>query len=183
MSDEKTDRRSIRSRTALWQALLALLQQHDWAEISVMMICAQADVARSTFYAHFQTKQDVLDAAFDAGSAEIERQILSLPQDSTRLHSLDWLVDHVSGSHGFLRRVQGSEAGHAILARFRTMTAALLQRDLQRLAVLVSETDLLFISGGIFAVIEAWVAQNFREPKPALIARLRRQIDAVLQKG
>ena len=56
-----TDRRSLRSRRLLWEALLALLQKDDWAEISVQMICDRADVARSTFYAHFQTKQDLLE--------------------------------------------------------------------------------------------------------------------------
>ncbi len=58
MSDTP-DRRSLRSRRLLSEALLGLLQDHDWADISVQMICGRADVARSTFYAHFQTKQDV----------------------------------------------------------------------------------------------------------------------------
>ena len=79
MSVNVEDRRSIRSRRLLWEALLALLQTEDWAEITVQKICDQADVARSTFYAHYQTKQDLLDAGFALGLQEINRQISALP--------------------------------------------------------------------------------------------------------
>lgn len=175
------DRRSQRSRRQLWEALLALLQDHDWAEINVQMICGRADVARSTFYAHYPTKQDLLDAGFAVGAAEIERLALARPQDATRLPTLDWLVDHLGSSQGIQRRLQGSAAGHAIMLRFRLMTTDLMRRDLQRLGQPVTEADLTFLIGGIFATVEAWLAQGCRESQTVVIGRLLRQINAVSQ--
>lgn len=175
------DRRSARSRLALWQALLALLQNHDWAEINVQMICDRADVARSTFYAHYPAKQDLLDAGFALGAVEIGRRIMALPADPARLHTLDWLVGHVGSSQGFLRRGQGSPAGALIMARFRLMTTELLRRDLQRQAVSATDADLAFVIGGIFAGIDLWIAGGCAEPQAALIRRLRGQMDAVLR--
>lgn len=175
-----TDRRSLRSRRLLWEALLALLQNEDWAEISVQMICDRADVARSTFYAHYQTKQDLLDAGFALGAAEISRQINALPANSARLHTLDWLVDHIASSQGFHRRVQGSTAGQTILNRFRLMTTELLGKDLRRLNMPATDADLTFIVGGVFATIEAWIAQGCRESKPAFTQRLRALIERVI---
>ena len=61
------DRRALRSRRMLWDALFALLQDHDWADINIQMICQKAVVARSTFYVHFPTKQDLLDSGFSFG--------------------------------------------------------------------------------------------------------------------
>ena len=175
-----TDRRSIRSRRMLWEALLGLLQSEDWAEISVQKICDRADVARSTFYAHYQTKQDLLDAGFALGAAEIRHHIAALPANSARLHTLDWLVDHIGASQGFHARVRGTMAGQIILARFRAMTSELLAKDLQRVHLPTSVADLTFIVGGVFATIEAWIAQGCRESKPALTQRLRQTIERVI---
>ena len=175
------DRRSQRSRRVLWEALLALLQTHDWADITILMICDRADVGRSTFYAHFPTKQDLLDAGFALGVVEIERQIAAMAAQSGGLHTLNWLVGHIGTSQGFHRRVQGSPAGHVIFSRFRLMTTELLRRDLLRLNQPAADADLTFLIGGIFAAIETWLAQGCRESQTALIQRLRRQIDAVLR--
>jgi AcrR family transcriptional regulator len=174
-----SDRRAVRSRRALWAALLALLQDNDWAEISVQMICDHADVARSTFYAHFQTKQDLLDAGFALGAAEVAAEMAALPIDPERLAVLEWLVDHAARSQGFMRRVRGSAAGQVIMARFQAMIAQLLAQDLGRRGP-VSDADLVFVTGGVFASIEAWLASGARDPRK-LVLRLRGQIDVVLR--
>jgi AcrR family transcriptional regulator len=167
------DRRAARSRRMLWQALLALLQYHDWADISILMICEKADVARSTFYAHFPTKQDLLDAGIADGAAAIAQSMDDTP-------TLAWLVAHAADSQGFMRRVKGSAAGYAIQARFHAMTQALLRNDLTRLHGAINDADITFIAGGVFATIDAWLAQGCREAEGAMIGRLQGQIGAVL---
>jgi AcrR family transcriptional regulator len=166
------DRRAARSRRALWQALLALLQDYDWADISILMICEKADVARSTFYAHYPTKQDLLDAGFADGATAIAQSLGDTP-------TLAWLVAHAADSQGFMRRVKGSAAGHSIQARFHAMTRDLLQKDLLRQHGAVSDADIIFIAGGVFATIDAWVAQGCREAQGALLGRLQAQIAAL----
>jgi AcrR family transcriptional regulator len=109
MSDDQ-DRRVHRSRRTLWEALLALLHERDWADISVQMICDRADVARSTFYAHFQTKQDLLDEGFAQGAAQLE----TLAAECGLVGTLDWLLAHLQSASGFHRRLQGSPAGHGL---------------------------------------------------------------------
>ncbi len=55
-----TDRRSQRTRQLLRQALIDLMQTKSYAAISVKDILDRANVARSTFYTHFPTKDDLL---------------------------------------------------------------------------------------------------------------------------
>lgn len=57
------DRRQRRSRAALEAALITLIAQKPWAEITVEDIAAEADVARATFYAHFKDKTALLQEA------------------------------------------------------------------------------------------------------------------------
>ena len=59
MKTQKDDRRSQRTRQALHQALFALMRTKRYDAITVQDIIDQANVGRSTFYAHFVDKEDL----------------------------------------------------------------------------------------------------------------------------
>ncbi|NBL00067.1 MAG: TetR/AcrR family transcriptional regulator [Erysipelotrichia bacterium] len=56
----KQDRRIKKSKAALKQSLLTLLEKQPLTNISVTTLCEQADLNRSTFYANYQSMQDIL---------------------------------------------------------------------------------------------------------------------------
>lgn len=56
---ESDDVRARRSRDELAWALIALMREHDYDDISVQDICTRAGLGRSTFYAHFADKDDM----------------------------------------------------------------------------------------------------------------------------
>jgi AcrR family transcriptional regulator len=53
------DARAVRTRDALASALISLMDGRDYDDISVQHICDRAQVGRSTFYAHFQDKDEM----------------------------------------------------------------------------------------------------------------------------
>lgn len=59
------DRRVRRTRRSLKEALSELLAERDYDAITVQEIADRADVGRSTFYAHFESKEDLLFAGVD----------------------------------------------------------------------------------------------------------------------
>lgn len=65
MTQQRQDRRSQRTQQALMDALLALLVVKHYDEISINDIIDRANVGRSTFYAHYQTKDDLLKSGFE----------------------------------------------------------------------------------------------------------------------
>ncbi len=65
MTQPRHDRRSQRTQQALMDALIALLAVKSYDEISINEIVDRANVGRSTFYAHYQTKDDLLKSGFE----------------------------------------------------------------------------------------------------------------------
>jgi len=57
-----TDRRIRRTRGLLHEALASLIHEKPYDDIVVKEILGRADVGRSTFYAHFRDKDDLLAA-------------------------------------------------------------------------------------------------------------------------
>lgn len=91
------DRRVARTRTALYDALVALIRRKDYAAITVEDILAEANVGRSTFYAHFTSKDDLLQRSLD----RLRDLLLEVQQGQASSHAAGWdparaLFEHVS---------------------------------------------------------------------------------------
>lgn len=54
------DRRQQKTRAAVYKAFTDLLRTTPYSSITIQDIIDKANIGRSTFYAHFQTKEDLL---------------------------------------------------------------------------------------------------------------------------
>jgi AcrR family transcriptional regulator len=156
--DRRPDRRIDRTQRALTGAMLALLQERDWTEISVQALCDRADVARATFYARFDSKQDLLDALFWTTEAEVRAAVAPLRAGGQAFPVLHWLVQHSHEGRGFHRKIKGSAAGMLIQSRFRQAMGELLAEDLREAGFTPDPLSLAMLHGAVFAAIEHWLA-------------------------
>src|ERR671911_1971150 len=65
MSPAPIDRRVRRTQELLRGALMALIMEKGYDRITVQDILDKADIGRSTFYAHYRDKEDLLLAGFE----------------------------------------------------------------------------------------------------------------------
>lgn len=81
-TEEHLDLRQRKTRRLLVEALAGLLEERPFQELSVTDICRRAMVHRTTFYAHFNDKQELLHYLLEG--MERECAATCLPQDPER---------------------------------------------------------------------------------------------------
>ena len=78
------DRRQKKTRQAIFDALAELLMSKTYEKITIQDIIEKADVGRSTFYAHFETKDELLHSI----CSELLSHIVHAAHDGSHTHGL-----------------------------------------------------------------------------------------------
>lgn len=65
-TDEPQDRRRVRTRNMLRDALLKLITEKGYESVTIQEITDRADLSRATFYLHYKDKDELLVAALQA---------------------------------------------------------------------------------------------------------------------
>jgi AcrR family transcriptional regulator len=150
MSPAIADRRIQRTREALRSALISLMIEKDWDEISVQDLCDRANVGRSTFYTHFDDKDGLLLAGF-----ELLRKQLQTARNESASDRLGWargLIDHADAHRDLFRALLGKRSGHLVQKRFRRILVDVVKQD-----VGVPDAVVHYIAGAFFELLTWWI--------------------------
>lgn len=132
--DLKTDRRSQRTRRALGEALTTLMRQKPFSAITVQDILERANVGRTTFYAHFLDKEDLLMKEFQRVVHELDRATLvSDPAAAQLLPSLA-LFQHVKEFQAIYKALTFGRGLELIYKHFLAQLSAFVELRLAQLA-------------------------------------------------
>ena len=100
MRNTKADRRSQRTRQLLHTALIELMLERRYDEITVQNIIDRADVGRPTFYAHYLDKEDLLVSGFTQVLDVLRQYVEQHKQSDWRAPSgLTFFFEHVQSHH------------------------------------------------------------------------------------
>ena len=169
----KTDRRVQRTRELLQKALIDLIRERDYGAITIQDIVDRANVARTTFYVHYNNKDDLLMNCRAAGTFHLgpprhlltRKQLLSseMPPGG-HLH-----FQQLSEVRALLYPIIQGEDGLLILRRIRDESAQDLEASL-RAAFDENDSAIPFtllaniLAGTQIALMQWWLEK--RQPYP-----------------
>jgi AcrR family transcriptional regulator len=180
------DRRALRTRQALHQALLQLIRERDYDEITVSDITERANVGRSTFYAHFTDKDDLLRSGAGHLRAVLMFEHGNAVADEARperrpLGFSRFMTAHLKEQHQLYRALMRGRAGPIILDRFRQFLCEIVRAELASSSAAakppsaVPEIAVQFVVGAYMSVLTWWLDRGAKEP-PEEIDRAFREL-------
>jgi AcrR family transcriptional regulator len=99
LRNKKEDRRSQRTRRLLHRAIMSLMQEKRYDSITVQDIIDRADVGRSTFYAHYQDKEDLVNSNLQEILDDLSQSLAENGPENQRLLPTLALFKHVQENH------------------------------------------------------------------------------------
>ena len=164
-TDLQPDRRTQRTQQTLLDALMDLLKIKHYDAISVKDIVEKANVGRSTFYAHYQTKDDLLKSGFERVLDMLLAQVIF--DETNRNLTLDTapLFRHAQ-AHAELYRTLAWGTGFEVITT--QGQASLGEKFHQRLSLLVSSNTqpvvplsaLSYSLSGSLLILLKWWLEN-----------------------
>jgi AcrR family transcriptional regulator len=170
MSSKKTkpDRRIVRTRGALQDALIGLILEKGYDAITVNDIIERANVARSTFYAHHGGKESVLLDGIGA-----LREFLSKAQRDARSDSHERgpllafslaMFEHADGHRDLYQALMRDRGGAAAMNAIRQMLARLIHREMieaspvaKKAAGVPVDAAIRFTTDAFLSVMTWWI--------------------------
>jgi len=158
------DKRTVRTKLLLCEALLALLKSKKVGEISVHELCEKAKINRGSFYKYYNNVPDML--------AKIEKELFvqyeKLFTEVTALSTPDFFVYEclklvkenavvcrmllAAEAYGFIRKI-ALLVHDSTTEYWRTQFGITDEKALERVYT--------FVSHGIIGIIEEWVKNDF----------------------
>lgn len=102
------DRRVLQTREALGAALVGLMRERSFDDITIQRLLERADVGRTTFYAHFRDKHDLLFSDAERFMGAFEEYFVA-HERGRRVAPVAELFSHVADFEWFQRAL--AEAG------------------------------------------------------------------------
>ncbi|HZQ68711.1 MAG TPA: TetR/AcrR family transcriptional regulator [Terriglobales bacterium] len=161
----KVDRRVRRTRDALGDALLALIQENRFEDITVQQVLDRAGVGRSTFYKHYQDKQDLFLSDLEDFFETFSTLLVRRKEASRRVAPVREFFAHVDE----MKHLHSALAAADKLRDFQEMAqeyfARAIQQRLQHLGSVPdrSTATAQALAGALLSVMSWWLQSGAKQ--------------------
>lgn len=169
------DRRTQKTRDAIFQAFNSLLSEKNYSKITIQEIIDRANTGRSTFYAHFETKDELLRAL----CADLFGHIFSERLSSEKTHDFSLsqaspdtmilhILYHLRDSSQNIKGILSSESSGVFIRCFRgyldrLITEKLLRRPGRNLKDIPEDFLVNHIAGSFVELVKWWMQNDMKQ--------------------
>jgi AcrR family transcriptional regulator len=162
-----TDLRVQRTRRLLQDALVQLMKEKPFREIQITEIADRAQVARPTFYLHYQSKQELLLSNVDAVFAEFYNELTNdiVTGNGDRKAHCILLFQYWARYADTLRMVVEADIHKELRDRLRKYCALVMSElplPTRKSPIDKQSTEFIidFVAGGAYMLLTHWIMQD-----------------------
>jgi AcrR family transcriptional regulator len=185
MARKLIDRRAARTRAMLQEAHVALIMKNGYEALTIQDICDTANVGRSTFYAHYTSKDDLRRSSFE----HLRKLLTDRQQDALaaagdgrdrRLGFSLALFEHARDYIHLYRALAKSRGGAIALGTIRQILCDLVNNELATTVdkncedVIPRDLTVQYAVAAYMAVLTWWLDGGAKLPPERIDAMFRR---------
>lgn len=160
------DRRTKRTKNAIYNAFTELLLKEKYSKITIQEIIDLADIGRSTFYSHFETKDELLKSMCTDMFDEMHSNNLTLSSGNPHSMITDILY-HIKENEKIIKGVFVSESGELFMNYFKAYFNSQIEQHLlasydERVTDIPKDFLINHISGSFLEMVKWWVSGNMK---------------------
>jgi AcrR family transcriptional regulator len=182
ITKEKIDARVRRTRDALGDALVALMQEQPFDSITIQDVLDRAHVGRSTFYSHYSDKEDLLMSDAEEFFESISMALSHHGDKSDRVVPVKEFFEHVADMRKFFTALVTSGKVHENLELARGHFARGIERRLAELprGRNLPEKDRPAIAfahaGALLSLLTWWIDRGMKESPQSMDDMFHRMV-------
>ncbi|WP_052401137.1 TetR/AcrR family transcriptional regulator [Oceanobacillus jeddahense] len=164
MTRKRNNPSAVRSQEWMMEALLSLLKEKPYANITITEIAEKADLDRSTFYRHFHSKEAVLERYLDQLSQEYLRRLdagENMDMGKVAKIFIAFSIEHMD----FIRMIRKNDLDSLLLKTFNKHLPSIHRLTKDKFTYSISEDNmefaLAFNAGGMWNILMKWVDSDF----------------------
>ena len=167
---KKTDARVRRTRDALGDALIELMQEKPFDTITVQDVLDRAHVSRSTFYTHYSDKDDLLMSDAEEFFEALSMALSARGDQSDRVFPVKEFFEHLSDVQPFYKALVKSGKFQENMELARGHFARGIERRLSELprarSIPAHELPVIAFThaGALLSLLTWWLDRGMREP-------------------
>jgi len=170
------DRRTRKTREALYSAFISLIVERGYDAISVQDIIDAADVGRTTFYAHFKSKDELLMFGFQRLRAELH-SLLEAADSTGTWTFVEPLLQHAKAHRGLYLALLNGGGGRLADREFQSIVEEMVGNELAGPSG--DHVSVSLLSGALIGAVRSWIEIGTSDRLPSIVAAFRAMADAL----
>ncbi len=162
MKTKQEDRRLIRSRRLLGNALIELMQEKRYIDITIQDIIDRAEVGRTTFYKHFRDKEDLLMSNLAIVLENLIRHMDSGEDDQPLLSTVDFFR-HVKEHQDLYKAMLGGQGMDLLFNKGQALISRKIEKHLEKIPFKREEISVPipvltnYLAGSFLILVKLWI--------------------------
>lgn len=179
----KVDRRVLKSQEAIKTAIIALMAEKNFDDITIQDISDRANVSRGTIYLHYTDKYDLLDKLIETHMNELREMCEAAAEMDYIYATLIWF-EYFESNYLFFSTMLASKGAPYFRSRFLDLLLEELKDEVDVTAGknhgLSEDAIIQFVASAYVGVVEWWFTNGMPFPPQVMAEQVGILLDRIL---